>query len=88
MTLAGYQVSDPAPRAFNVNPPPRNQVDVAVEYGLPRDLSGIHANVEARDLYVGTYDLCPLFLDQAVASIEFRPTQVKVGRHMAFVNHQ
>ena len=85
---AGYPVLIPAPGTFNVSATPRYQVDVAMKDGLPGHVTRVHADVEALDCTVGSHDLVPLPLDQAVAGVEMLSAKIDLNGHMAPRDHQ
>src|SRR5579872_1004250 len=88
MPFAGDQVPNAPSRVLHVAIPPWNQVDVAMEHGLPSHFSAIHADIETLHGWVFLFNLLLQSFQNKIGGIQFGSSKLEVVEHMPFGDHQ
>lgn len=81
-------MADPTAWVGHVSGPPGDQVDVAVENGLPCGTALVDADVEPRDRGITLEDELASLAQQRITGEQFFLGQLEVVRNMSMGNHE
>ena len=88
IAFPGDDVSHPPTRVFHVSVPTGDQVDMAVEYRLPRRGADVYPDIESGNSTVFPLDFVLRPQEKIVASFHLRGVQFEQIRNMAFRDNQ